>query len=258
MSLFDNPITIGAVPKEGYEEHKTRVIQALEEYEAFFMQFVEEYNDIIKECTVSFKILPMLHKKYPSLESKAIKFSDDCSVVEEELRSLCDRRWTRTMARWSDIIDIAKEVSSNAAAKKYPGVTLDGKAIRLSIKRIKDMKSKAYEFRRKGRSSLTDMIEFCALVKDVVSKDAKLFEAYRRFEKDYDKMREKQKVETETNPRQYRYTYFYVRHYDKAIYKKQKKEGMKTVDGRREHGSFKASDLDFPNEFQLDYIRLGM
>jgi hypothetical protein len=241
MSLFDSPITNRAVPKygeEGYEEF----IQDFKEYEALVMQLLDEYSAVMKEWGLCFKILPMLLKKYPSFEPNATKFKDDWSVVSKEVRSLFDHRWTRTMAQWSDIIDIAKYVSSNAAAKKYPGVTLDGKNIRLSTKRINDMKTKAHEFRRKGRSSLEGLIKFCALVKDIVSNDEELIEAYRRFEQDHDKMREKQKKESETNPRQYRYTYYYVRHYDKAIYKKQKKEGKKTIDGRKEC-YVKASDF---------------
>ena len=45
--------------------------------------------------------------------------------------------------------------------------------------------------------ALEGLIKFCALVKDIVSNDEELIEAYRRFEQDHDKMREKQKKESE-------------------------------------------------------------
>ncbi len=99
-----------------------------------------------------------------------------------------------------------------------------------------------------------------AIIADVISNDAELLEKYNKVEKYFqegeDNKRNAEESKqgqgllpststttststTESTNIKYKYQYFSVRHYDEALYQKQKQNGMKHPNGSQECGMFK-------------------
>lgn len=214
-------------------------------------------------------MLPLVFKKYPSIAADDDKIAFYFSVVRKSLHSMVDDRWGRSLPEWVMICKTAITEGVNVAAKKHSGVTPEGRQIRLSRKRIKEMIPIATQFARLFPSCFLGFMNSCLTITDAISNDPELSEIYRRFEANYDYDETKRKseksnesigVETadscnhkvKDKDKKRRYHYFYVRHYDKALYQERKQKGIKNT-GRRECGPFKGSD--FPNDLIEQLIR---
>jgi hypothetical protein len=192
------------------------------------------------------------------------------------LHSTVDNRQARSLFEWIPISETALEEGIGVASKKYSGITEDGREVGLSNKRIKDMIPIAADFALKFPYYWTGFLQFCVIISEVISSDATLLEVYYGIEKYYEEeANRKQKqvqehshgqglseestdirteVETkdDSRTREYKYTYFYVRHYDEILYQNQKQDGVKHPNGRRECGPFKESDFsnDIVEQFE--------
>ncbi len=95
---------------------------------------VEQMSGIGSTFKALAEVMPLALKKYPSLIAEANKFNFCFSVVRRGLHSSLDNRQARSLFEWIAICETALEEGIGAAAKKYSGITEDGREVRLSDK----------------------------------------------------------------------------------------------------------------------------
>lgn len=159
---------------------------------------IEDLNDSLVDLDKSFrlfrKILPLVERKYPGiraiLKDNEEELTKYIKMFRELLNSATDDRYKRSLPEWALILKEAIEKSPRAAAKKYSGITPDGKEIRLSAEyihqKIKKI-SEGPEFFDIYSYYESIFIMIVSIVMKTVGQDPELLAIYKEYESDYGK-----------------------------------------------------------------------
>jgi hypothetical protein len=233
----------------------------------------ESLGHYIRSMLLVLKILPLVEQKYPYIgvisEENKQEIGHYLGIWIKLFNSATDDRYKRSLPEWALIIKEAEENSSyRAAARKYSGASPDGIEVRLSIRSIRKKKAEIQEFFETFNYYEYIFVIFANIVMKKVGRDRELLAIYEQHKREYDDDRsmpvnaEKEEKGSETGqvyvdpPEQNHceesqgsdgdssesyYEYFYNRHYDPELRKKQKldrKRGIRTsksCDGKVDH-----------------------
>lgn len=194
-----------------------------------------DFGQSIKDYAINLatlrRVMLLVAQKYPSMSSQINEWILSFQVFRVGLDSIVDNRYDRSLFEWADISQTALEEGIGAAAKKHSGF----RGIRLSRNHIKDMIPVGTKFAMAFPLALRDLNLLSMRISQVIFNDPELLEAYNRAEDDIRKWGlsssssvvstdTRSEIEGKRRTREYRYPYFYVRHYDEANTKS--KNGM--------------------------------
>lgn len=185
---------------------------------------IKEMKDEVIGVFLLAVIVPYVFTKYPDLydEYKSLEsqFKMFLKAVGEFFVPITDNRWDRSMCEWVEIISYAKDYGYRAASRKFFAIK-DGKQKYLSPNYIKQ-KAKAINKHYRLLENSKKVKEFkgwLLKVHETVINDNELRnkgnELYRQHFNDLSN-------EVLENREAYSYDYYYIRHYDPDLYKKQK------------------------------------
>ena len=143
-------------------------------------------------------------------------------IINRNINSTIDDRHRRTAAEWALIAKQCREYGSNAASRKYPGITPDGKLEYLSPKYIKQKAPKAEAYWIIYQHHLSIFLKCGRILSNKIVSDPELAVIYRMYEINYEsKMREgveqkpqKQLEEQQQDFYKYNREVFIIRHYN--------------------------------------------
>ena len=247
----------------------------------------EALSELAKRYSLFYKILPLVEQKHPEIKTAHDKykqiFARYFEMCGELTSSASDDRYKRSLPEWALIVKEANKTSPRTAARKYSGMTPDGREVRLSVKSICEKMNdpKLREFFDTYSYYETIFLMFVVSIMITIGQDPELLAIYEQYKRDYDHMSSAAIAENEeegANTGQVQveapeqndyeellqgnyndviynnglyYDYFYVRHYDPELRKEQKldrKRGLrtsKTCDGKIEH---RIDEKDVPPE----------
>lgn len=92
----------------------------------------------VRERLMIFRdMIPFVLRKHPWLEPIIADMYHPLVLINRNSKSIVDDRHRRSAAEWALIAKVCREHGPNAASRKYPGITTDGKLECLSPKYIK-------------------------------------------------------------------------------------------------------------------------
>jgi hypothetical protein len=223
-------------------------------------------TEFAKLFSLLHNMIPFVLQKYPSLESIIVDMNYAADIIGRNLESITDDRHRRSAAEWALIAKESRENSPNAASRKYPGITTDGKLEYLSPEYIKRKAQEAEAYWIIYQHHVPILLICSRIIANRIEQDPELAVIYRMYEINYDgKMRadeeekgerrqkrlEEQQNEEKSEKEFYKYKreIFVIRHYDPEMRKQQKLEqklhsSNKKVDGKVEH---KVKERDLPS-----------
>jgi hypothetical protein len=204
-------------------------------------------------------ILPFIFVKYPDLHAKCRILKSYLKLIGENSIPIVDDRWDRSMVEWIEILSYAKEYGYNAASRKFFALKNEER-IYLSPNYIKQ-KAKAFDraYAHLCNRERVNKYEECLLkIQKVLKNDRQLQNLLKKMRKQYLNKTLNKIVDHKMI---YSYSYYYIRHYDPKLYKKQKSKFEKgeikkaQVNGKIECGPFKVRSIkDTPHQLTFDIM----
>lgn len=199
-------------------------------------------------------ILPFVALKYSNLGDKIRLVVPFLMTMEEYYRPIVDGRYDRSMFEWEQIVENAKAHGYYAASRKSFAIK-DGKKKYLSPNYIKQKLKVIDKFQnRVGSKEMKICMKYLEEINRTIRNDNELLRLLRRLVRQY-----YNNMIDESNA--YSHSYFYIRHYDPELYKKQMcdlEKGLiknKTrVTGKIECGPFEAA----PTRYGPDSMIMGI
>ena len=164
--------------------------------------------------------------------------------ARKETTSALDNRYHRNFREWIDIITYAEEKSPKVAAKKFYGISPEGriplspKYIKRNIPRIKDFIDNHLVY-----EPVFGLNAY--IISGIIGNTPELSRKYERLSEDYDKqVKNIQENQSYYGP----YVYYKIIHYDRSLYNQQKRKydsGLRQAkpDGKKECMRFRKSDF---------------
>jgi len=223
-------------------------------------------RDLVKHFSLLRYMIPFVLQKYPSLEPIIRDMNSAATIMGGNLESVIDGRHRRSAAEWALIAKESLENSPNAASRKYPGITTEGKLEYLSPEYIKRKARKAAIYWIIHQHHVPIFLICGRIIANKINTDPQLAILYTMYEVIYDKkiredeeekeQRRQKQLEEQQNEEKsekefykYKRDIFVMRHYDPEIRKQQKLErklhsSNKKDDGKVEH---KVKERDLPS-----------
>jgi hypothetical protein len=210
-------------------------------------------TEVIKSMSLLHDMIQFVLQKYPSFEPIIIGLNYAASILNRNFKSVTDDRHRRSAAEWALISKESLENGPNAASRKYPGVTTDGKQEYLSPEYIKQRTPEAEAYWLTYQHYRLFFLAYCRIIIDTIMGDPELAAIYgehrinydskvRAEEEENERRRQKQLEEQQQEEKnakefyKYKREVFSIRHYDPQLYKQQKPNGNKRkADGKIEH-----------------------
>lgn len=214
-----------------------------------------------KDIMIFTQMLHIIEERYPILYAKIEEnFAAGVSFMRKIIAYDKDDRYKRNFFEWREICQTAREKSAATASREYYGTTPNGQKVRLSPSHIK---RRCVEIERLDNDGLTYwpmFIECKDLVRSLVRSDPVLWRRYREMEEhEYDKVFLQALDGKRHRPSELNH-FYYIRHYDADLYKKQKEDKQNgkrksKPDGMLDCGPFKMLDFPVNVASELDKIK---
>jgi hypothetical protein len=201
-------------------------------------KLAKNYANWWKVYDIPFELAQLYFQKHPDAWYEMKEYIHEYvlpvrQILGKVMESAFDDRWDRSLTDWTDILITAIEESPRKAREEHYGLTPDGERIKLSINRIKRMKSWLWDLVKDLPKQVPFYITFMDFMFNIAKADPELYEELKRLEQKYDQIRDdlirsrenninQNQSQSKNQENQHHYTYFECRHHDKELYEKQK------------------------------------